>query len=187
MNYKDAQRQAHQEANISGNPVAVVVAQRLASDDYDYETMTAHEAQIKRLDFRYLANPRTVIYGEYVAEAKAAGEAVMSLKEWKRDGSLSLADWKAKHSITGTERAQAKSKATNPGSSKKSGKNPSAPASRPNSGVTKRVWDIADKLTEGNAGGRSDRADIISACIEAGINPATAATQYSKWRKARSA
>lgn len=183
MNYKEAQRQAHQEANISGNPVAVIVVGK--EEEGAYGTMSAHDAQGKGLEFRYLAHPQTVIYGDYVTEAKAAGEAVMSIKEWKRDGSLSLADWKAKHSITGRERAKAKSKAVDPGSSKGNGKT-SAPASRPNSGATKRVWDIADKLTEGNFGGKSGRADIIAACVENGINPATAATQYSKWKKARS-
>lgn len=55
----------------------------------------------------------------------------------------------------------------------------------PSTGVTKRVWDIADKMTAGNYGSGRDRAEVIAACVAEGINPATAATQYSKWRKAR--
>lgn len=68
----------------------------------------------------------------------------------------------------------------------------------PASGVTKKVWVIADSLIvkgvrmKGMAGGRMApkdvppaRSDVIAACVAAGINPATASTQYGKWRKAR--
>lgn len=55
----------------------------------------------------------------------------------------------------------------------------------PSGGVTKRVWDIADQVV-GQVGTPKDLRDqIISVCVEQGINRATAATQYSKWRKAR--
>lgn len=49
----------------------------------------------------------------------------------------------------------------------------------PQKGATARVWQIADSV------GSTDRAKIIAACVEAGINPATAATQYSKWKKTK--
>lgn len=53
----------------------------------------------------------------------------------------------------------------------------------PIKGATARVWGIADaslaKL------GRVDRATIIADCEAVGINPATAATQYSKWKRTK--
>ena len=51
-------------------------------------------------------------------------------------------------------------------------------------GATGKVWEIADSMVKaGN--GIVPRPDIIAACVAAGINAATAATQYSKWKKAR--
>lgn len=46
-------------------------------------------------------------------------------------------------------------------------------------GATAKVWEIAD------GAGKADRNAIIEACVAQGINPSTAATQYSKWKKAR--
>ena len=46
-------------------------------------------------------------------------------------------------------------------------------------GATAKVWGIADEV------GKADRNAIIAACVAQGINPSTAATQYSKWKKAR--
>lgn len=54
-------------------------------------------------------------------------------------------------------------------------------ATAPKRGVTARVWAIADTVEGG------DRKAIIDACVAEGINPATAATQYSKWKKAQQA
>lgn len=53
------------------------------------------------------------------------------------------------------------------------------PGSPPTKGATAKVWEIADGV------GKADRAAIIAACVAAGINIATAGTQYSKWKKAR--
>jgi hypothetical protein len=50
--------------------------------------------------------------------------------------------------------------------------------SAPSKGATAKVWEIANSLPG------ADRKAIMAACISAGINPATAGTQYSKWRKA---
>ena len=50
------------------------------------------------------------------------------------------------------------------------------------SGATGKVWLIADRVY-GQSG--LDRKAIIDACIAEGINPATAGTQYSKWKKAK--
>ena len=52
------------------------------------------------------------------------------------------------------------------------------PSSAPSKGATAKVWEIADRVGP-------DRKAIIDACIAEGINQATAATQYSKWKKAR--
>lgn len=61
---------------------------------------------------------------------------------------------------------------------------PSAPGGPPSKGATARVWAIADEVT---GDGAVDRGAIIDACVKAGINKSTAATQYSKWKKARGA
>jgi hypothetical protein len=53
-------------------------------------------------------------------------------------------------------------------------------AQAPSKGVTARVWEIAAGIPSG------DRAKIIAACVAEGINASTAATQYSKWKKAQS-
>ena len=54
---------------------------------------------------------------------------------------------------------------------------------RPLSGATARVHAIADRLNEENTLVRADRGLVIAACVEAGINKSTAATQWSKWAK----
>lgn len=46
-------------------------------------------------------------------------------------------------------------------------------------GATAKVWEIADGV------GKADRNAILEACVAQGINQSTAATQYSKWKKAR--
>ena len=54
----------------------------------------------------------------------------------------------------------------------------------PKAGTTvAKVWEIADNL---GAGGQPVlRKDVIKAAIDAGVNPATAATQFAKWRAER--
>lgn len=49
----------------------------------------------------------------------------------------------------------------------------------PSRGATARVWAIADTMP------KADRATIIAACVAEGINPSTAGTQYSKWKKSQ--
>lgn len=57
---------------------------------------------------------------------------------------------------------------------------------RPRAGTTTaRVWDIADTALQGGAEGKALRAQIVAACVAEGIDPSTAATQYSKWNRAR--
>lgn len=63
------------------------------------------------------------------------------------------------------------------------GEVPTRPAS---TNATGKVWDIADRVVSENPGVSIPtlRSKIIEACIEAGINPATAQVQYSKWKRA---
>lgn len=55
--------------------------------------------------------------------------------------------------------------------------------SRPKDGTkTGQVWAIADELSEA-AGEPAKRKPVLEAAETAGINAATAATQYGRWRK----
>lgn len=62
--------------------------------------------------------------------------------------------------------------------------NPKPPSSK---GSTGRVWEIADDVYGGfpDTPVKELRALVIQTCTEAGIHPATAATQWSKWKKAK--
>ncbi len=64
-------------------------------------------------------------------------------------------------------------------------KNPSKPSAK---GSTGRVWEVADKVFSDMGGGlitKEMRTKIIAECEAIGINPATAATQFSKWKAAK--
>lgn len=62
---------------------------------------------------------------------------------------------------------------------------PKAEGSTPRgSGATARVHAICDKIHAESPLARKDRAKVMAACTEAGINPATAGTQWAKWCKA---
>lgn len=53
---------------------------------------------------------------------------------------------------------------------------------RPKPGTkTGFVWEVADNLSK-EAGAPAPRKVVIATCVEEGINPATASTQYGKWR-----
>lgn len=53
---------------------------------------------------------------------------------------------------------------------------------RPANGTkTARVWEIADDLSA-KSGAPADRKPVLDAATSEGINVATAATQYGKWR-----
>ncbi|AIM40612.1 hypothetical protein [Vibrio phage VpKK5] len=57
-------------------------------------------------------------------------------------------------------------------------------ATRPKAGTaTGKVWEIADGLYKA-AGNVPERNDVVAACVAEGINPATASTQFGKWKKA---
>jgi len=54
---------------------------------------------------------------------------------------------------------------------------------RPKAGTqTGRVWAISDELSAA-AGKPAARKDVINKGVAEGINPATLATQYGKWRR----
>lgn len=57
-------------------------------------------------------------------------------------------------------------------------------------GATGRVWAIADEILAGSPHDATHdikalRAKVIQACTDAGIHEATAATQWSKWKKSK--
>lgn len=51
-------------------------------------------------------------------------------------------------------------------------------------GVTGQVWEIADRLYAAAGNTMPDRKQVMEDCTAAGINSATAATQFAKWKKA---
>lgn len=67
------------------------------------------------------------------------------------------------------------------------------PASKPSNqapspkGATGRVWEIAEAVltTVGSTDMKALRAAVIKGCTDAGIHEATAATQWSKWKKSK--
>lgn len=113
-----------------------------------------------------VAVPFGTSYKNFVAtRAKAAS-----------DGSLYDRTNKEQHNM-------AKAKPTPPSAKKKtkSDKPPAAPKdikngiTRPKDGTTcAQVWGISEKL--------KDRAPVLAECAKKGINPATAQTQFGKWR-----
>lgn len=67
---------------------------------------------------------------------------------------------------------------------KEASASPSA-GKRPKGGITGRVWEIADTEAGKGGTGKELRGRIVAACIADGIDPSTAATQYSRWNKGR--
>lgn len=63
------------------------------------------------------------------------------------------------------------------------------PGGPPVKGATAKVWVIADAYYAGlpanHVLNRTDRGAIIAKCEAEGINPATAATQFSKWKRSK--
>ena len=106
-------------------------------------------------------------------------------------------DKRAMAAAEATRQARAQANATavtseanaSPGQHRTRGGGASSPTpTRPKGGITGQVWAIADteraKLAPAEHGGKAERAAIIGACTAAGIDPSTAATQYSKWKRA---
>lgn len=55
---------------------------------------------------------------------------------------------------------------------------------RPKTGVTLRVWEIADQITQ-ETGQIALRRSVMKKCVSEGGNPNTASTQYSHWKSAQ--
>lgn len=53
---------------------------------------------------------------------------------------------------------------------------------RPKSGVTARVWDLADEITT-RKGKQAARRDVLERAVSEGIHERTASKQYNDWRK----
>lgn len=54
---------------------------------------------------------------------------------------------------------------------------------RPKAGTkTGIVWELADKISAKNKE-EASRKEVLAACEKKNLNPATAATQYGRWRK----
>ncbi len=54
---------------------------------------------------------------------------------------------------------------------------------RPQSGVTRRIWEIADDITT-NIGRQAGRRDVLERAMGEGIHQGTASKQYNDWRVA---
>jgi hypothetical protein len=53
---------------------------------------------------------------------------------------------------------------------------------RPLGAKTRIPWDIADQISA-KKGEPAKRAEVLEACEKRGVRPATAATQYGRWRR----
>lgn len=58
-----------------------------------------------------------------------------------------------------------------------------APAKPKAGSTTGRVWEIAEAMVKGDQ--LPDRKAVIGACEGEGVNPATASTQYGKWKASK--
>lgn len=58
-----------------------------------------------------------------------------------------------------------------------------ATGAAPVKGATAKVWEVANKFHAEKPLTRADRATVVNACIEMGINKSTAGVQWSKWAK----
>jgi hypothetical protein len=98
--------------------------------------------------------------------------------------------WEGGFEVRTTEEMNSKAATPSDWASPKKAKPAASPASPSGAatpspkGATGKVWEIASAMHAETPLQRSDRPRVIAACEEAGINKATAATQWSKWAKA---
>lgn len=82
--------------------------------------------------------------------------------------------------MTATKKAAAKKPAAKKAATKKApAKTAGAPKENSASAV---VFNIADEMSR-KAKAPAKRSDVIAAAVENGVNPATAATQFGRWRE----
>lgn len=65
------------------------------------------------------------------------------------------------------------------------------PGKRPSGGVTAKVWAVCDELAEREVvsefspeNWKTFRTTVVTTCTDLGVDPSTAATQYSRWKAA---
>lgn len=124
------------------------------------------------------------------AEAKLAADKAAKAEEKAR----ASAEKKAAKEVERKEKAEAKAKER---AEKLAAKNEAAEAkrtereaakleqngvSRPLTGATKQVWDIADKISQ-ETRKPAERKDVIAQGEAAGLQSGTINTQYGRWRK----
>jgi len=191
-NYQTARHLAHRLADktkVDHSVVDDLEAEGLV-EEYLVVPSTEVPAGLSKHGFKskalYTARPGTVTYLQYKSEAESAGVSVMGKKEWARAGRLSYsrqimnqygdergAEMLSKAKIKGVKRTREIAVAHLG----------EASVDMPTRGKTRLVWEIADGLAKD--GVSAPRNVIIEACIEQGVNKATAATQYSAWVRAR--
>ena len=180
MMFKDARTKAHRMATKDNAAMAI-----LREEGQNYIVTLAGSSRVGEKGILYIAQPNTVPYQEYAEAARSRNEAVMSEADWKQAGSLSYQDLMIKwFGKAKADQISAKSKHAPSKRDAKvvvSGKETPA-GEKPTRGKTRQVWDIADSLVVDGIAAK--RAAIIEACVAAGINAATAATQYAAWVRA---
>lgn len=188
MNFKSAKAKAHKEATRTKAAMMITSTyledtQRI--DEEGFEVVPAEGINGSRVRVVYTAQPGTIAYSEYLAQCIAENVGPLSKADWKQSGSLSYPDLQVKWH--GVEKAAEMSSKSKHGPRKRdtpvkvSTKEVSA-NEMPTRGKTRLVWEIADSLVVNEVS--ASRAAIIEACVNAGINPSTAATQYSAWVRA---
>lgn len=116
-------------------------------------------------------------YAAFAGEAKSENIAILGRRDWVLAGEpASLTDWRI---ANGTLK-----KAVVTAIGERKPRQPIAAGTkrnRPSGGTTGQVWDIADSLVVD--GKMPERTAILDACVDAGINRATAATQFASWKR----
>lgn len=103
---------------------------------------------------------------EQMAEAKAKAEAAANQKKVEKE-----------------QKKVAKEAAKQEREAKKAAKQNNNGVTRPSDGTkTGRVWAISDEVSA-RKGSPAARKEVMDVALKEGINPATVATQYGRWRK----
>lgn len=155
----------HSVLGIKGDEPTIV---RVVPSDEAADTIAASQDTLRVL-FRSRSR-----YGDYVAACVDANETPFSGTDWRRAG-------RPKTPVKLVLVSQSR-----PAKQRKPGVEPrqkGAPKARPTRGTTKIVWDTADAMVAKGKGRQPKRDDVIKACVELGVNAATAATQYAAWKR----
>lgn len=122
----------------------------------------------KMLDWKELSHNAAPTSAVAVPRGRSYKHFVAERAEAARNGSLYVKN-NPHHTMS--------KKPTPPGKKASANKDIKNGITRPKEGsTTRKVWDIADRLG-------ADRAAVLKEAAKRNINPATATTQYGKWRK----